>query len=45
MASAERTRQEIMKLAFENGINYFDTAEGYADGNSEVEMYYGFFLL
>ncbi|KAJ7246979.1 NADP-dependent oxidoreductase domain-containing protein [Mycena rebaudengoi] len=30
--------KEIMKLAFEHGINYFDTAEGYADGNSEVEM-------
>ena len=30
--------KEIMKLAFENGINMFDTAEGYASGNSEIEM-------
>ncbi|GJE89546.1 aldo/keto reductase [Phanerochaete sordida] len=30
--------KEIMKIAFENGINMFDTAEGYAAGNSEIEM-------
>lgn len=30
--------KEIMKLAFENGINMFDTAEAYASGNSEIEM-------
>jgi len=27
-----------MKVAFENGINMFDTAEGYAKGQSEIEM-------
>jgi len=27
-----------MKAAFDAGINYFDTAEGYAGGQSEVEM-------
>jgi aryl-alcohol dehydrogenase-like predicted oxidoreductase len=27
-----------MKIAFENGINMFDTAEGYAAGQSEIEM-------
>lgn len=31
-------RQEIIKVAYENGINMFDTAEGYAKGRSEVEM-------
>ncbi|CAL1694677.1 unnamed protein product [Somion occarium] len=30
--------KEIMKTAFENGINMFDTAEGYAKGECEVEM-------
>jgi len=30
--------KEIMKLAFENGINMFDTAEAYAAGKSESEM-------
>merc|ERR1712130_302141 len=30
--------KEIMSLAYDNGINMFDTAEGYAEGNSEVEM-------
>ncbi|KIP04320.1 hypothetical protein PHLGIDRAFT_93610 [Phlebiopsis gigantea 11061_1 CR5-6] len=30
--------KDIMKVAFENGINMFDTAEGYASGNSEIEM-------
>ncbi|KIM64182.1 hypothetical protein SCLCIDRAFT_1213610 [Scleroderma citrinum Foug A] len=30
--------KEIIKLAFENGINMFDTAEGYGRGRSEVEM-------
>jgi aryl-alcohol dehydrogenase-like predicted oxidoreductase len=30
--------QDIIKLAFESGINMFDTAETYADGQSEVEM-------
>ncbi|KZT67448.1 Aldo/keto reductase [Daedalea quercina L-15889] len=30
--------REIIKTAFENGINMFDTAEGYAAGRSEEEM-------
>jgi len=30
--------KEIIKVAFENGINMFDTAEAYAKGQSEVEM-------
>ncbi|EGN93531.1 hypothetical protein SERLA73DRAFT_189225 [Serpula lacrymans var. lacrymans S7.3] len=30
--------KEIIKVAFENGINMFDTAEGYAQGRSEIEM-------
>ncbi|KAF8971901.1 NADP-dependent oxidoreductase domain-containing protein [Flammula alnicola] len=29
---------EIVKTAFENGINMFDTAEGYSDGKSEQEI-------
>lgn len=30
--------KEIIKTAFENGINMFDEAENYADGQSEIEM-------
>lgn len=30
--------KEIIKTAFDHGINMFDTAEVYADGNSEKEM-------
>ncbi|KAJ6461685.1 NADP-dependent oxidoreductase domain-containing protein [Mycena sanguinolenta] len=30
--------KEIIRTAVENGINMFDTAEGYAKGNSELEM-------
>jgi voltage-dependent potassium channel beta subunit len=30
--------KEIIKTAFENGINMFDTAEAYAGGKSEEEM-------
>lgn len=29
---------DIIKLAFENGINMIDTAEGYAQGKSELEI-------
>lgn len=29
---------EIIKIAFENGINMIDTAEGYAGGKSEREI-------
>lgn len=30
--------KDIIKTAFENGINMFDEAEGYASGNSETEL-------
>ncbi|KAF5312112.1 hypothetical protein D9619_002437 [Psilocybe cf. subviscida] len=30
--------KDIIKTAFDNGINMFDTAEAYAAGNSELEM-------
>jgi len=30
--------KEIIKTAFENGINMFDTAESYGKGSSEIEM-------
>ncbi|KAM0749436.1 Aldo/keto reductase [Meredithblackwellia eburnea MCA 4105] len=30
--------KEIMKTAFDAGVNFFDTAEIYANGNSEKEM-------
>jgi len=30
--------KEIVKVAFDNGINMFDTAEAYAAGRSEIEM-------
>jgi aryl-alcohol dehydrogenase-like predicted oxidoreductase len=30
--------KEIIKTAFENGINLFDTAEGYNSGGAEFEL-------
>ena len=30
--------KDIIKTAFDNGINMFDTAEAYASGKSEEEM-------
>jgi len=30
--------QELMHLAYDNGINFFDNAEGYAAGKSEIVM-------
>jgi aryl-alcohol dehydrogenase-like predicted oxidoreductase len=30
--------KELVKTAFEAGINYFDTAEGYLDGQSEATL-------
>jgi len=30
--------KEILKVAFENGINMFDTAESYSKGQSEIEI-------
>jgi aryl-alcohol dehydrogenase-like predicted oxidoreductase len=32
------SNQAIIKTAFENGINMFDVAEGYASGQSEIEL-------
>ncbi len=29
--------KEIMQAAYENGINMFDLAEGYAEGQCEIE--------
>lgn len=33
-----KTAEDCMKLAYDNGINLFDNAEGYADGKSEEVM-------
>ncbi|QFY63251.1 aldo/keto reductase (plasmid) [Rhizobium grahamii] len=33
-----RDAVELMKLAYDNGVNFFDNAEGYESGNSEVVM-------
>ena len=30
--------QQCMAVAFENGVNFFDNAEAYADGNAEIVM-------
>ncbi|KAH9473927.1 hypothetical protein Pst134EA_000983 [Puccinia striiformis f. sp. tritici] len=30
--------KELMPVAWDHGCNYFDNAEGYANGNSEIEM-------
>lgn len=30
--------KEIIKAAFENGINMFDTAEVYGSGSAEIEL-------
>lgn len=30
--------KEIIQTAFDNGINFIDTAEAYAAGNSEKEL-------
>ena len=30
--------KDIIRVAFQNGINMFDTAEGYDSGGSEVEL-------
>ncbi len=34
----ESSATEMMNLAFENGVNFFDNAEVYADGKSEEIM-------
>lgn len=35
---ADNTAEELMKVAYENGINFFDNAEIYARGQSEIVM-------
>src|SRR4030067_680640 len=34
----ESTSYEIMKIAYESGVNFFDNAESYSHGNAEVVM-------
>src|SRR5690554_4821720 len=34
----EETAQDCMQAAYDAGVNFFDNAEGYADGASEVMM-------
>lgn len=34
----DNTAEECMKLAYDNGINFFDNAEVYASGQSEIVM-------
>jgi voltage-dependent potassium channel beta subunit len=34
----DRIAEECMKTAYDNGINFFDNAEVYADGKSEIVM-------
>lgn len=35
---ADTIAEECMKLAYDNGINFFDNAEAYASGKSEIVM-------
>jgi voltage-dependent potassium channel beta subunit len=34
----EQTARECMAAAYDQGVNFFDNAEGYADGNAETVM-------
>src|SRR5690606_29699708 len=34
----EQVAEECMKEAYAAGVNFFDNAEGYADGNAEIVM-------
>ncbi len=34
----DNTAEELMKIAYDNGINFFDNAEVYAHGKSEIVM-------
>jgi voltage-dependent potassium channel beta subunit len=34
----DKTAEECMKIAYDNGINFFDNAETYAHGKSEIVM-------
>jgi voltage-dependent potassium channel beta subunit len=35
---SDATAEDLMKLAYDNGINFFDNAEVYANGQSEIVM-------
>ena len=35
---ADNVAEECMKLAYDNGVNFFDNAEVYAKGQSEIVM-------
>lgn len=34
----DKVAQDCMKAAYESGVNFFDNAEGYADGKAEIVM-------
>ena len=34
-AEQEAVHSEIIKIAYDNGVNFFDTAEGYGHGKGE----------
>ena len=34
----DKTSEDLMKIAYDSGVNFFDNAEIYANGNSEVVM-------
>ncbi len=34
----DKTAESLMKLAYDSGVNFFDNAEVYADGKSEIVM-------
>jgi aryl-alcohol dehydrogenase-like predicted oxidoreductase len=34
----DKVSEELMKIAYEAGVNFFDNAEVYANGNSEIVM-------
>jgi voltage-dependent potassium channel beta subunit len=35
---SDTTAEELMSIAYDNGVNFFDNAEGYAGGKSELVM-------
>lgn len=37
-ASNENAADEVLTAAYENGINYFDTGDGFGDGQSEIVL-------
>ena len=34
----EEVAEQCMRAAYDAGVNFFDNAEGYADGNAEIVM-------